>query len=84
MVSILDEIKNHKLEEVAASKQNRPEPSYLISEYEKTRPFVQALQSKNPAIIAEIKKASPSQGIIRENSKRLYKFSNKKMGEESG
>ncbi len=31
-----------------------------------SRPFIQALQIKTPSVIAEIKKASPSQGIIRQ------------------
>lgn len=66
MVSILDKIKNHKLAEVQTAKKQRPEHSFMSSEIKETRPFVKALRSKKPAIIAEIKKASPSQGIIRE------------------
>ena len=66
MFSILDKIKNHKIAEVQAAKKHRPEQSMLTSDLQATRPFIKALQSKNPAIIAEIKKASPSQGIIRE------------------
>ncbi|MEM0924202.1 MAG: indole-3-glycerol phosphate synthase TrpC [Pseudomonadota bacterium] len=70
-MDILDRIKAYKLEEIAAAKQARP-----LAEIEATaraagpvRAFRAALEaaakSGRPGLIAEIKKASPSKGLIR-------------------
>lgn len=74
---ILKKILNRKAEEVASRKQRTPTSSLqeIANDIEVPRGFAQALQnkaqSKKPAIIAEIKKASPSKGVIRENFKPL-------------
>ncbi len=70
MTTVLDRIKAYKLEEVAAAKAARP-----LAEVEATakaappvRGFAAALQSAAQTgygLIAEIKKASPSKGLIR-------------------
>jgi indole-3-glycerol phosphate synthase len=70
---ILKKILATKAEEVARRKPNLP--LSLLGELAQTVPgprgFYRSLKaqadSKRPAIIAEVKKASPSQGIIREN-----------------
>ncbi|PKM10442.1 MAG: indole-3-glycerol phosphate synthase TrpC [Gammaproteobacteria bacterium HGW-Gammaproteobacteria-3] len=70
---ILQKILHTKAEEVALRKQRMPVEN--LQEFAcgvaSPRGFYQALQSKaslhKPAIIAEIKKASPSQGVIRED-----------------
>ena len=72
MTDILERIKAYKLDEVAACKVARP-----LAEVEKTaraappvRGFAEALRraaKTRPALIAEIKKASPSKGLIRAN-----------------
>lgn len=64
MNSILDRIAAHKHEEVSIAKQQRPLETLSASELP-IRDFVTALQQNNPAIIAEIKRASPSKGLIR-------------------
>jgi indole-3-glycerol phosphate synthase len=70
---ILKTILAKKVEEVADRKQRMgiADLEEIAQGVEKPRGFYQALQrkvsSKKPAIIAEIKKASPSQGVIREN-----------------
>ena len=71
MSDILDKIIATKLEEVAARKLHTP-PSALRDRAESVEPprgFVENLQRaallKSPGVIAEIKKASPSRGIIR-------------------
>ncbi len=68
MNSILDRIAAHKRQEVNAAKKNKPLCILTQQKEEPTRNFVNALENNlNPAIIAEIKKASPSKGIIREH-----------------
>lgn len=73
MSDILKKICTDKLEHVAAKKSERPleivvEAAQAASP---TRGFIAALQAKAdaniPALIAEIKKASPSRGLIRED-----------------
>lgn len=69
MNSILQRIARHKLEEIANAKKNKPLNTLLMqaSSIER-RDFIAALKpNTTPAIIAEIKKASPSKGVIREN-----------------
>lgn len=72
---ILKKILDRKAEEVAGRKLRTPVDvlKEIASGIETPRGFASALQrkvqSKKPAIIAEIKKASPSQGVIRENFK---------------
>ncbi|MFN9721303.1 MAG: indole-3-glycerol phosphate synthase TrpC [Planctomycetota bacterium] len=68
MSTILDEILKQKQREVAAAKERVPFES-LIQKLETAPPvrrFVEAIQhSTRPALIAEVKKASPSAGLIR-------------------
>lgn len=72
---ILKKILAKKDEEVAKRKARMSvaDLADIISDAEAPRGFARALQdkalSKKPAIIAEVKKASPSKGIIRENFK---------------
>jgi indole-3-glycerol phosphate synthase len=69
--NILQKIAAHKLNEVVQLKQQTSinELQKLINTAPVPRNFIQALQAKitnqQPAVIAEIKKASPSQGVIR-------------------
>ncbi len=73
MADILDKITAYKQEEVAEAK--RQLPLQVLAEYARSagpvRPFEDALREKissgQPALIAEIKRASPSKGLIREN-----------------
>ena len=66
MNSILERIATHKMQEVKRAKQHLP----LTSLRDQLPPlparnFIAALRANNPAIIAEIKRASPSKGLIR-------------------
>lgn len=67
---ILDKIKAYKLDEIAAAKAARPlaDVESAARNATPTRGFAAALTNKaakGPALIAEIKKASPSKGLIR-------------------
>jgi len=68
-VNVLEKILAVKRSEIAAAKGLAP-----LAEVEKNagragsvRDFVAALRKRRPAVIAEIKKASPSRGVLREN-----------------
>jgi indole-3-glycerol phosphate synthase len=70
--TILDKIKAYKLEEIAADKVATPlaEVEALAAAAPPVRPFAEALfdaTKEKYGLIAEIKKASPSKGLIREN-----------------
>jgi indole-3-glycerol phosphate synthase len=71
MADILDKITAYKREEVARAKSLKP--LRVIAEYARSAPRVRSFagaieakhKQKQPALIAEIKKASPSKGLIR-------------------
>jgi indole-3-glycerol phosphate synthase len=64
-VSILEHIMTAKRAEVAAAKKRMPRVK--LDDAPPARDFVAALRAKRPAVIAEIKRASPSKGLLREN-----------------
>ena len=73
MDDILQKILHRKREEVASRRQTTPldELKARIAEQPVPRGFADALRAKinvnTPAVIAEVKRASPSQGVIRDN-----------------
>ncbi|MDP2751894.1 MAG: indole-3-glycerol phosphate synthase TrpC [Rhodocyclaceae bacterium] len=73
MMNILDRVLAVKREEVAAAQAIQPLSALRVmaEAQPKPRDFVGALRSKiatgQPAVIAEIKKASPSKGVLRED-----------------
>jgi indole-3-glycerol phosphate synthase len=66
-MSVLERIIAYKREDVAARKRERPWPAIEAQARAQAPPrgFAAALMSTRPALIAEIKKASPSRGLIR-------------------
>ena len=62
-MSILERIVAAKRAEVAAARQRRPQIG--LEAAPPVRDFVGALRAKQPAVIAEIKRASPSRGVLR-------------------
>ncbi|RAP38404.1 indole-3-glycerol phosphate synthase [Legionella quinlivanii] len=67
MSSVLDKIAEYKRQEVEQAKRLHPLAQLREQTSQTSRDFVAALQSRKPSIIAEIKKASPSKGVIRED-----------------
>ena len=71
MTDILTRIETYKREEIAAAKTMRPWPEVVAEAHDAppVRRFLSALRRKcqagEPALIAEVKKASPSKGVIR-------------------
>ena len=64
-MTILDRILEVKRSEIAAAKARVPSPD--VKAAPPVRDFVGALRAKKPAVIAEVKKASPSRGVLRED-----------------
>lgn len=67
MSTVLSEIVSHKRTEIAAAKQQKPEKQLrqLVESAPPARDFLAALSAGRPGLIAEVKKASPSAGLIR-------------------
>jgi indole-3-glycerol phosphate synthase len=71
MADILEKITRYKLEEIRRAKAVLP--LHVLAELARSaprvRPFAAAIEKKHregkPALIAEVKKASPSKGLIR-------------------
>jgi indole-3-glycerol phosphate synthase len=67
--TILDKILEHKVQETAACKLKKPfeHVQAMMTEAASPRDFAGALRRETVALIAEVKKASPSKGILIEN-----------------
>ena len=66
-MTILDKILAVKRAEVAAAKRAAPDVEARARRASAPRDFVGALRAKKPAVIAEVKRASPSKGLLRAN-----------------
>ncbi|HYL89188.1 MAG TPA: indole-3-glycerol phosphate synthase TrpC [Burkholderiales bacterium] len=68
-MTILERILEVKRAEIAAAKERTPRAAVEARARNAAMPrdFVGALRAKRPAVIAEIKKASPSRGVLRED-----------------
>ena len=64
-MSILDRIVGVKRAEVAAAKARTPVPA--VDQAPPVRDFAAQIRNRKPAVIAEIKRASPSRGVLRED-----------------
>jgi len=71
--TILDKILEHKVIEVEAAKVRSPLETVreLSERVSKPKNFISALRCDNVALIAEVKKASPSKGVMVENFDHL-------------
>jgi len=66
-VTILDRILEVKRAEIAAAKGGARDIERKAKAAAAPRDFIRALRARDPAVIAEIKKASPSRGVLRED-----------------
>ncbi len=66
MDDVLRRIVAVKHEEIAALRPQAAALQSLASQADAPRGFARALQARRPAVIAEIKKASPSKGVLRD------------------
>ena len=66
-MTILERILQVKRAEIAAAKRRVPLSELEAATAPPPRDFVAALRARRPAVIAEIKKASPSRGLLRED-----------------
>jgi indole-3-glycerol phosphate synthase len=64
-LSILERILAVKRAEISAAERNRGSVEAQARAAPRPRDFVAALRAKQPAVIAEIKRASPSKGLLR-------------------
>ena len=64
-MTILDRIVAAKRAEIAAAKKRAPDVEKKARAAAASRDFVGALRARQPAVIAEIKRASPSKGLLR-------------------
>ena len=64
-MTILERIVAAKRAEVAAAKKRSPDVEAKARAAAPVRDFIGALRAKRPAVIAEIKRASPSKGLLR-------------------
>lgn len=62
--SVLDDILNHKIAEVALLRREKNRLRDEASQAERPRGFAAALRRDTVALIAEVKKASPSKGVL--------------------
>lgn len=66
-MTILERIVAAKRAEIAAAQRAMPLDELKKKATSPVRDFVGALRTKRPAVIAEVKKASPSRGVLREH-----------------
>ncbi len=67
MMNILNKIIEHKKEEVAKAKKKRPLSGFVNDLQPSIRDFKKAISKEGVNLIAELKKASPSVGVVSKN-----------------